>query len=161
MKVIARHYGIITSVEQEYMSYWKLRNAYMMVNLWLFVLTFCMVCRWLFPQFSEAERPHGTSQTNWYLYSVHHDEACGVDYKNIRLPMMGRHQVLNATAVQSLAYERGIPGEIILYAFLGFIDTLKRREVREIVCDDYVHHSTEIAAALKEAIPGCYIRVYS
>ena len=60
----------------------------------------------------------------------------------------------------------GIPEERIRQAFLTFGGVHRRLEkkgeVRGIaVYDDYAHHPTEIAAiltALKEALPGCFIR---
>ena len=73
---------------------------------------------------------------------------------------------MNATAVWGLACELGIPEERVRRAFLTFGGVHRRLEKKGeargiVVYDDYAHHPTEVAAvltALKEAIPGCYIR---
>ena len=91
--------------------------------------------------------------------------------------MMGRHQALNATAVWGLACELDIPEEEygnfkklvkhrLRHALLTFGGVHRRLEKKGeaqgiVVYDGYAHHPTEVAAvltALKEAIPGCYIK---
>jgi len=172
------HYGIITNVEQEHMNYWKTEE-----HLLEGFKSFASHIENLFwckddPSLSSLKlkgHSYGTSEeADWYLYNVYHDKMnivfsvshCGVNYEGIRLPMMGRHQALNATAVWGLACQLGIPEERIRQAFLTFGGVHRRLEkkgeVRGIaVYDDYAHHPTEIAAiltALKEALPGCFIR---
>ena len=79
---------------------------------------------------------------------------------------MGRHQALNATAVWGLACKLGVLEQKICQTFLKFGGVHRRLEKKGeargiVVYDDYTHHPTEITAvltALKEAIPGCYIR---
>lgn len=76
--------------------------------------------------------------------------------ENMRLPMFGEHNVLNALAGVAVATEMGIPSETVaggLAAFSG----VKRRftktgEVGGVsIIDDYGHHPVEILAVLKAA----------
>ncbi len=74
----------------------------------------------------------------------------------LRLPMPGRHNVSNATAAISVAYELGIDGEAIKRGLLGF-GGVKRRFTHTgswngvEIFDDYGHHPVEIKAVLKAA----------
>ena len=172
------HCGIITNVEQEHMNYWRTEE-----RLHEGFKTFASCIENLFWCVDDTPLnslnlngySYGTSEkANWHLYDVYHDKTnvvfsilhSGLNYENIRLSMMGRHQALNATAVWGLACKLGVPEQKIRQAFLKFGGVHRRLEkkgeVRGIVVyDDYAHHPTEIAAvltALKEAIPGCYIR---
>jgi len=69
------------------------------------------------------------------------------------LPMIGRHNVLNCTAVIAMAYHCGISGEEIVSA-LPFFKGIKRRQeiVGEqngvVVIDDFAHHPTAIDLTL-------------
>ncbi len=75
---------------------------------------------------------------------------------DIRLPMPGRHNALNATGAIAIARRIGIPPAAIVEALAGF-EGVKRRftftgewnGVR--IYDDYGHHPVEIAAVLKAA----------
>ncbi|MCT8972578.1 UDP-N-acetylmuramate--L-alanine ligase [Microbaculum marinisediminis] len=76
--------------------------------------------------------------------------------RDIRLPMPGHHNALNATGAIAIARRIGITGEAIVAALAGF-EGVKRRftftgewnGVR--IYDDYGHHPVEIAAVLKAA----------
>ena len=172
------HCGIITNVEQEHMNYWKteerLHEGFKSFASQIEKLFWCVDDS---PLSSLKLKGHsyGTSEkANWHLYNMYHDRTnlvfsishAGHNYENIRLSMMGRHQALNATAAWGLACKLGVPEERIRQAFLTFGGVCRRLEKKGevrgiIVYDDYAHHPTEIAAvltALKEAIPGCYIR---
>ncbi len=75
---------------------------------------------------------------------------------DLRLPMPGRHNALNATAAVAVAFELGIPDQKIREALAAF-GGVKRRFTRTgewngvAVIDDYGHHPVEIAAVLKAA----------
>lgn len=87
-------------------------------------------------------------------------EFRGVRYGEIVLPLMGRHNVLNGTAVFCLAIQLGIAEEAIRKAFASFLGTKRRLEKKDagsgcLVFDDYAHHPTEIRAtlaALRQAV---------
>ena len=76
--------------------------------------------------------------------------------KDVRLPMVGDHNVSNSLAAITVALELGIPDEKIVSAFDGFTG-VKRRftktgEVDGVtIIDDYGHHPVEIKAVLKAA----------
>jgi UDP-N-acetylmuramate--alanine ligase len=76
--------------------------------------------------------------------------------KELRLPMPGRHNALNATAAIAVARELGIGDDLIRRALAGFAG-VKRRFTRTgewngiPIIDDYGHHPIEIAAVLRAA----------
>jgi UDP-N-acetylmuramate--alanine ligase len=76
--------------------------------------------------------------------------------RDLKLPMPGRHNVLNATAASAVAREIGVGDELIRSALANFAG-VKRRFTRTgtwngvTVIDDYGHHPVEIAAVLKAA----------
>jgi UDP-N-acetylmuramate--alanine ligase len=78
------------------------------------------------------------------------------EIKELRLPMPGRHNALNATAAIAVAHELGIGDDIIRKALAGF-GGVKRRFTRTgewngvPIIDDYGHHPVEIAAVLRAA----------
>lgn len=78
----------------------------------------------------------------------------GKSYTNIELPLLGKHNVLNASAVFGLALKIGLPEETIRFAFTNFRGILRRCEKKGefqgvVLIDDYAHHPTEICATLK------------
>ena len=76
--------------------------------------------------------------------------------ENMRLPMLGQHNVQNALAVVAIAQEMGIDDDILKTGLARF-EGVKRRftktgEVDGItVIDDYAHHPVEIEAVLEAA----------
>ena len=78
------------------------------------------------------------------------------EIKDLRLPMPGRHNALNATAAIAVARELGIGDDLIRKALAGFAG-VKRRFTRTgewngiPIIDDYGHHPIEIAAVLRAA----------
>ena len=75
---------------------------------------------------------------------------------DLKLPMPGRHNALNATAAIAVAHELGIDDDTIRNALAGF-GGVKRRFTRTgewngvAIIDDYGHHPVEIAAVLRAA----------
>ena len=82
----------------------------------------------------------------------------------LKLPMSGRHNVLNALAAVAVALELGLSDEAIMTGFSRF-GGVKRRftKVGEVdgitVIDDYGHHPVEIRAVLAAAREGAKGRV--
>jgi UDP-N-acetylmuramate--alanine ligase len=78
------------------------------------------------------------------------------EIKDLRLPMPGRHNALNATAAIAVARELGVGDDLIRKALAGFAG-VKRRFTRTgewngiPIIDDYGHHPIEIAAVLRAA----------
>lgn len=79
------------------------------------------------------------------------------EIKNLKLSMVGEHNVLNALAVVCIAQEMGITDEV-LRATLDQFEGVKRRftvtgVVNDVTfVDDYAHHPTEIRAVIKGAL---------
>jgi UDP-N-acetylmuramate--alanine ligase len=75
-------------------------------------------------------------------------------FRDVYLPMLGQHNVLNSLASIGIALELGIPQPTIKKALENFTG-VKRRFTRTgvvndiTVIDDYGHHPIEIAAVLK------------
>lgn len=104
---------------------------------------------------ADGIQPRGLGQSFrlWY-----HGEPLG----GVRLPLAGRHYVLNALAAAGVALEIGLPFAAVAQG-LGSLGTIQRRmEVKGeaggvTVIDDYGHHPTEIETtltALTQAFPG-------
>ena len=79
-----------------------------------------------------------------------------VRFDDMRLPMPGHHNALNATAAIAVAHELGIGATVVRSALAGFGGVKRRftptgewKGVR--IFDDYAHHPVEIAAVLKAA----------
>ncbi len=83
-------------------------------------------------------------------------EDDAVTYEKLRLPIAGRHNVLNSLAAIAVARELGV-GETAIRAGLAGFGGVKRRFTTTGVAagvrvvDDYGHHPVEIAAVLRAA----------
>ncbi len=74
----------------------------------------------------------------------------------VRVPLPGRHNILNALAAIGVGMKVGIDFDKILKVIAGYNGVVRRFQVRLdidrlMVIDDYAHHPTEIEATLK----GC------
>jgi UDP-N-acetylmuramate--alanine ligase len=87
---------------------------------------------------------------------VHQREGSRRTIEGIRLPMPGRHNVLNALAAVAVGIELGMDDEAIVRGFDQF-EGVKRRFTRvgeidgTVIIDDYAHHPVEIRAVLSAA----------
>jgi UDP-N-acetylmuramate--alanine ligase len=75
---------------------------------------------------------------------------------DLRLPMAGQHNVLNALAAIAVAHELGVSDEAIREGLAGFGGVKRRFTTTGVVggvrvIDDYGHHPVEIAAVLSAA----------
>ncbi len=92
------------------------------------------------------EQREGT--TAWTLHRA------GEPWAQLRLPMAGEHNALNATAAAALAGGQGIPAEAIEQALGSFQSVKRRLEIRAVVngitvIDDFAHHPTAIRETLR------------
>jgi UDP-N-acetylmuramate: L-alanyl-gamma-D-glutamyl-meso-diaminopimelate ligase len=83
---------------------------------------------------------------------AHRGDECA----SIRLPMVGRFNVLNALAASALALGHGIPRDALENALAEFRGVRRRLEVRGEVAgiaivDDFAHHPTAIRETLQAA----------
>ena len=89
-----------------------------------------------------------------YLANAINDFEMAKNIKNIKIPLLGLHNVRNATAAAAVAITIGISKDIIkqgLKEFKGvqrrFNKIFKYRETE--FYDDYAHHPTEVEATIK------------
>ncbi|WP_099864637.1 UDP-N-acetylmuramate--L-alanine ligase [Pararhizobium haloflavum] len=88
----------------------------------------------------------------------------GVEIRDLRLPMPGRHNVSNATAAIAVATELGVSAEQIRQGLASF-GGVKRRFTNTgtwkgvEIFDDYGHHPVEIKAVLSAARDACKGRI--
>ena len=80
----------------------------------------------------------------------------GRDLGTVELPLVGRHNVLNAMAALAVADEAGVSFDTAREAFASFPAVERRFEFKGEaagirVIDDYAHHPTEIRATLSAA----------
>src|SRR5579872_2979044 len=74
----------------------------------------------------------------------------------VQLPLVGRHNVLNALAALAVADGRGIPRDAIEEALRTFRGVARRMQIRGegggvTVVDDFAHHPTAIRATIEAA----------
>jgi UDP-N-acetylmuramate: L-alanyl-gamma-D-glutamyl-meso-diaminopimelate ligase len=102
--------------------------------------------------------------TNWIAGDITHVDDC-MDFRiahraqemaKIRLPLAGRHNVLNALAAAAIAFGRDVPRNAIEEALRTFRGVRRRLQVQGdaggiLVVDDFAHHPTAIRATLEAA----------
>jgi UDP-N-acetylmuramate: L-alanyl-gamma-D-glutamyl-meso-diaminopimelate ligase len=118
---------------------------------------FCKVERYGFGLESEwrmVDLVHEGSESRWTLLRG------GERFAELRLPMAGEHNALNATAAAALAAGQGVEASAIVEALGSFRSVKRRLEVRAVVggvtiIDDFAHHPTAIRETLR-ALRGAY-----
>ena len=99
---------------------------------------------------------HASGHSHFSVVIRGRDGAKAHTISDLKLPMPGRHNALNATAAVAVAHALNISDDMIRKALAGF-GGVKRRFTRTgewngvTVIDDYGHHPVEIAAVLKAA----------
>ena len=112
---------------------------------------FCAVERYGFGLDSDwriAEMRHEAGVSRWTLLRG------GEAFVQLRLPMAGEHNALNATAAAALAAGQGVPVGAIVEALATFRSVKRRLEVRAevggvTIIDDFAHHPTAIRETLR------------
>jgi UDP-N-acetylmuramate: L-alanyl-gamma-D-glutamyl-meso-diaminopimelate ligase len=112
--------------------------------------------------FCAVERYGFGLESHWRVTEMRHE--CGVTrwtllrggalFAELRLPMAGEHNALNATAAAALAAGQGVPAEAIVEALATFRSVKRRLEVRAevhgvTIIDDFAHHPTAIRETLR------------
>jgi UDP-N-acetylmuramate: L-alanyl-gamma-D-glutamyl-meso-diaminopimelate ligase len=105
-----------------------------------------------------------TAECDWCAGDISWNEAAtefrvaykGREVAHARLPMAGRHNVLNALAAIAIAYGRGVAREAIEHAISSFQSVRRRMEIKGeaagiLVVEDFAHHPTAIRLTLEAA----------
>jgi len=93
----------------------------------------------------------------WHDNATEFRVACrGREAARIRMPIAGRHNVLDALAAVALAEGRGVEREAIERAMATFQSVRKRMEIKGeengvLVVEDFAHHPTAIRLTLEAA----------
>lgn len=87
-----------------------------------------------------------------HFRAAHH----GSEAAQVRMPLVGRHNVMNALACVALALESGVPRNAVENALTRFESVRKRMEIKgEVagvtVVEDFAHHPTAIRATIEAA----------
>lgn len=157
--------GILTNLEEEHLNYWKTGEKLMKgvfkfgskLDPLFWCRDDCALTSLGFRGLSYGE----SIAADWQLLQVV-QEGMSLDFtasyrghlfEKISLPLLGKHQALNALAVWGLSLELGIAESKIREAFLTFQGVQRRLEKKGEVkgilfYDDYAHHPTEIRALL-------------
>ena len=112
---------------------------------------FCPVERYGFAQDSHWRIADLSIQGNSSRWRI---ERNGQPWLEVEMPMIGEHNVLNATAAAALAAGQGVASEDIQKALKSFRSVKRRLEViAEIngvtIIDDFAHHPTAIRETLR------------
>ena len=88
--------------------------------------------------------------------TIRPNEGAPIRYDDLRLPMAGQHNMLNALAAIAVARELGVGAEDIRKGLAGFEGVKRRFTTTGVangvrIVDDYGHHPVEIASVLKAA----------
>jgi UDP-N-acetylmuramate: L-alanyl-gamma-D-glutamyl-meso-diaminopimelate ligase len=80
----------------------------------------------------------------------------GAEMARVRLPLAGRHNVLNATAAAALALGRGVQRDAVEEALGTFRGVRRRLQIKGeakgvLIVDDFAHHPTAIRATIEAA----------
>lgn len=157
--------GIITNLESEHLDFWqtekRLFEGFKEFASRLATFFWCIDDPGLSSLNLKGQSYGFSKEADWQLFdfiqkgmilsfSVSHQ---GQVFEDIKIPLVGKHQALNALAVWALALELGVPEEKIREAFKTFKGVFRRLEKKgeargATVYDDYAHHPTEIEALL-------------
>jgi UDP-N-acetylmuramate: L-alanyl-gamma-D-glutamyl-meso-diaminopimelate ligase len=112
--------------------------------------------------FCAVERYGFGLESHWRITGMRHEGGAthwkllraGEAFAELRLPMPGEHNALNATAAAALAAGQGVPAEAIAEALTTFRSVKRRLEVRAevngiTIIDDFAHHPTAIRETLR------------
>jgi UDP-N-acetylmuramate: L-alanyl-gamma-D-glutamyl-meso-diaminopimelate ligase len=112
--------------------------------------------------FCAVERYGFGLESHWRVTSMRHEGGvthwtllrAGEPFAELRLPMAGEHNALNATAAAALAAGQGVPVAAIMEALATFRSVKRRLEVRAevngvTIIDDFAHHPTAIRETLR------------
>ena len=119
--------------------------------------------------FCTVERYGFEADSYWRVRELRHEAGgmrwqvarAGEAWAELRLPMPGEHNAMNATAAAALAAGQGVPLSAIEEALATFKSVKRRLEVRAelagvTVIEDFAHHPTAIRETLR-ALRSAYV----
>ena len=161
--------AIVTNIDNDHLDYWKTQEA--MIEGFKKFLSLVRSPEHLFwcgdDEILCSLHPQGNSygfeekndlyienfrQEGWKnIFDISLD---GIEYTEIEIPLVGAHNVLNASAVFGMGIKLKIPEAEIRKAFRSFKGISRRAEFKGegagvTIFDDYGHHPTEIFATLR------------
>ncbi len=159
-------YAIVTNIDNDHLDYWKTsENLYKAFKkfstkadklIWCFDDTLLrrMSLNGISYGFSEKANVRISDYKtvkDGSVFSVRYLNNC---YEDIFIPLFGKHQVLNATAVLTFFLTRQLSVECLFKSFVGFKGIKRRQELigahnNVELYTDYAHHPTEIKAILE------------
>ncbi len=103
--------------------------------------------------------------SNFFIYNInHHKNYCKFDVKikipgnykiikGLKIPLLGLHNIKNATSALAVAFSIGVPDKIIKLGLKNFKGVQRRfnflYKINQVpFFDDYAHHPTEISSLL-------------
>lgn len=105
-----------------------------------------------------------TPQMDWHAGDIEWRDSMthfrvahrGREVARIRMPLAGRHNVMNALACVALAFGRGVDREAIEEAFAEFQSVRRRMEIKGdvngiLIVEDFAHHPTAIRMTIEAA----------
>lgn len=161
--------AIITNLEQDHMNYWKTEEA-LVEGFRKFAaqvsskqhLFWCYDDK-LLKTLNLEGYSYGFSegadlfienfrQVHWHM--IFDLTFLGKHYQNIQIPLIGAHNVLNASAVFGLGLKLGLTEDQLRKGLASFPGVGRRLEKKGAfgtidIYDDYAHHPTEIFATLR------------
>jgi UDP-N-acetylmuramate: L-alanyl-gamma-D-glutamyl-meso-diaminopimelate ligase len=114
--------------------------------------------------FCTVEKYGLTPEMDWYAGDIEWREGMthfrvayhGEAVARIRMPLAGRHNVMNALACVAMSFARGIECEAIEVALTKFQGVRRRMDIKGevggvLVVEDFAHHPTAIRATIEAA----------
>lgn len=157
--------GVVTNIEREHIDYWKSLDGLKRGYLEFMKRSKRLFCCFEDPILKDMKRGSGygfLSSLDFYacnirgggFFSIFDINHKGRVFRDIKLNLSGRHNILNALAVFSVALEIGIGEQSIRDTFSNFKGVKRRLEFLGeeggvLFFDDYAHHPTEVKKTLK------------
>ncbi|MHB8754257.1 MAG: UDP-N-acetylmuramate:L-alanyl-gamma-D-glutamyl-meso-diaminopimelate ligase [Candidatus Acidiferrales bacterium] len=114
--------------------------------------------------FCAVEKYGLTPEMDWYAGDIEWREGKthfrvvyhGQEMARIRMPLAGRHNVMNALACVAMSFGRGVECEAMEMALAKFQGVRRRLEIKGeaggvVVVEDFAHHPTAIRATIEAA----------
>jgi UDP-N-acetylmuramate: L-alanyl-gamma-D-glutamyl-meso-diaminopimelate ligase len=112
--------------------------------------------------FCRVERYGFEPESDWQIRNLRHVDGLtewevwhhGKLWSDLKMPLAGEHNALNATAAAALASRNEISKDAICTALASFKSVKRRLEVRDVIrgitiIDDFAHHPTAIRETLR------------